>query len=100
MAKKAIDILTGEDNDISIRFGDWNFGESDAQHVQHIGQAEKGNYAQNPTVGVGAMRFLNGNTTPDEIARNYRLELERDGYQVNSIKVKNQAISIDAERIR
>lgn len=96
----ASDILVDDSNELATRRGDFAVGFSDDQHQIHIGTAEKGNYNQFPTVGVGVKRYLNGSTRGEEIARDYRLELEKDGYEVRSILVRDGQISIDAERIR
>lgn len=95
----AIDILTGDANELLIRRGDFAFGISDSQHIAHLGQAEKGAYAQSPTVGAGITRHLNG-TSSEEIARDYRLEMEKDGYNVKSISFVNGQLSIDYQRVK
>lgn len=97
---QAQDILLDLSNEIIIRGGDFLLGDSDDQHVSHIGEAEKGNYAQSPTLGVGIKRYLNSPLNSDNLSRDYRLELEKDGYRINSIKVSGSGLSIDYTRIK
>lgn len=96
----ATDILLDQENALAFRQGDFSTGFSDAQHQAHLLIAEKGNYNQSPTVGTGGYRYLNGTAGSEEIARDYRLELEKDGYSVLEISVRQSTITVQAERIR
>ncbi|NDD53197.1 oxidase [bacterium] len=57
--KQVYDIMTDEDNDLQIAGGDWVVDESTAQHQKALIVDSKGDWKQQPTVGVGAFRFLN-----------------------------------------
>ncbi len=89
-----------QENDLAFFQGDFRLGDSDAQHIEHLLSAEKGNYAQFPTVGVGIGQYQNGTATSDQISREIRLELQRDGYQVAAVEVRDGSIHLDAKRVR
>jgi hypothetical protein len=96
---KARDIKL-EDNDLVIQNGDFVITDSDSQHVEDLIQAYTGHYKEFPLVGVGIDLYINSGGTQQELERSIRLQLESDGYSVNSIIVGNDGkITIDAERI-
>lgn len=94
------DILMDEENEIKFLNGDFHIGDSDSQHIQHIIEATKGNFLEHPTVGVNITEFKNGSITQAEIARRIRVELQKDGFHLNSLSVKYDEINLDAQRIR
>jgi hypothetical protein len=94
------DIILNEDNEIQFFSGDFLIGDSDSQHIQHIIEATKGNFLENPTVGVNITEYKNGNVTHDEISKRIRVELQKDGYYLNAIQVNQDEIKLDAQRIR
>jgi len=94
------DILLTDGNELQTLRGDFLVGESDAQHVQHIIEATKGNFLENPTLGVGITEFRNGNISLAELSKRVRLELQKDGYKLNKVNFINGEIVIDAQRVR
>ena len=83
-------------DDLSIDNGDFLISESDNQHVQHILQANKGDYKMNPELGVGIDNMLNS-----EEATSFLIEakknLEYDGMKVRNIEFTEQeTLKIDA----
>lgn len=80
------DIITdpNDNNDLLIRGGDFVISDSGVQHIQHILEADSGQYKQHPRIGVGIRRALNGQVD-GEVRRLIQLQLESDGLEVSSI---------------
>lgn len=98
---EAKDILL-EDNDLKFStLGDFEIGESDNQHQQDIIFENIGAYKEHPLVGVGIINYLNSTNTQLQLAREIKLQLEVDGYVVESVDFVGTDISnftIDAIR--
>jgi len=95
------DFITDSDGDITIQNGDILVGNSDSQHVEHIVIADKGHYRQHPLLGVGLLRYMNGNINPVALEQEIQMNLESDNYIVNEIQIDPNdlaQIDIDAER--
>ena len=91
------DILLDENFDLQIANGDLVVGESTYQHQKILLFADKGQFKQNPTIGVGSRRYLE-TSKPDEFAREIRLEFYGDGMDVKTVSIDdNLEIKIDAE---
>ena len=84
-----------EDYDLLIENGDFVAGESTRQHQDLLLLADKGEFKQFPTVGVGIYRYLEGFNSND-LAREIRTEFNRDGMTVQSIKFIGSKIDITA----
>lgn len=90
------DILFNSDYSLKIENGDFVIGESTYQHQRNLLLADKGEYKESPTIGVGVRRYLESER-PSELAREIRLEFIADGMDVNAINIDdNLEISIDA----
>lgn len=94
------DILLDDDNEVRSLRGDFLIGDSDAQHVQHIFEATKGNFLEHPTIGVGITEYKNGNISLAELTKRARMELQKDGYAVNRVSFEGDQIFVDAKRVR
>jgi len=88
------DILL-QDYDLLIENGDLVVGESTHQHQDLLLLADKGEFKQFPTVGVGILRYLETYDTND-LAREIRTEFNRDGMTVSEIKFDGSKIDIKA----
>jgi len=89
------DILITEDYDLRVENGDFVTGESTRQHQNLIILADKGEFKQFPTVGVGILRYLEGHDG-DNLAREIRTEFNKDGMTVKGIKFNGSKIDITA----
>jgi hypothetical protein len=87
----AQDILLDENGELIIENGDFKVGTSDKQSIQSILNAFPGWWKQFSTVGVGMAKYLNSTGKQQEIQRNIRLQLEADGFVVDTIIV-NQSV--------
>lgn len=99
----AKDIGLDENDDLKIANGDFVIVNSDGQHVKDIVFSAKGNWRFAPLVGVDIGQFINstGTNINARIRKKITTDLERDGYTVNEIEIKeNEPIKIDAVRIK
>ncbi len=85
MAKDMIDFKEDENDDLFIENGDFVFEESTKAHQRDLILSEKTEWKENPTVGVGAINYLDDDN-PLSILQAIALEFTRDGMRVNSIK--------------
>lgn len=76
------DFLLGDDMDLSIRDGDFDFGESTLEHQRDILLATKGSFRQVPLVGVGITTELLNDMDGDEFRRLVQQQMEQDGMKV------------------
>lgn len=74
-------------DDLEIRSGDLLLEESEQQHIKDIVEANKGEYRQNPLVGVAILNVLNGSETIDSISKRIALQLEFDNFNVEEISL-------------
>jgi hypothetical protein len=95
------DFLRNDVNgDMKVENGDFVIGASDQNHQERILIASPGTYKFSPL--VGAMLSNSINATDDLDARNallkkIRLQLEMDGYKINTLKMDQGNISIAAD---
>lgn len=88
-------ILFDDNSDLLIVNKSMVIGEATGQNQKNLILTEKTELKFSPMRGVGAMRFLEDNT-PDNLAREIRQEFAIDGMTVNSIKINNGIINVDA----
>ena len=82
--------------DLVMVAGDIRHVESTRQHQNDILLARKGEYRLNPTGTVGIADYLE-DETPEDLQREIRVQLGRDGQKVNKIMLTgNGAITISA----
>ncbi len=89
------DLLLDDTLDLQIVNGDFVIGESTAQNQKLLILCDKGAFKENPMRGVGARRYLEAEK-PDALAREIRQEFSLDGMTVNTIKMNNGIIEVDA----
>ncbi|GAB1403035.1 hypothetical protein MASR1M74_02130 [Lentimicrobium sp.] len=95
--REEYDIMLNEAYDIAIESGDFVIGENLNQQVACLLEANAGDFRQGPNTGVGLHSFLLDEGT-DELNRKIRLELKKDGLQVERLEFKNTGLTIDAKR--
>lgn len=80
-----------------IENGDFAIGESTQQHQEDLLMSEKGEWLSDLTAGVGIRSMLLNDSEPDELKVEIQVEFERDGMDVNSLKIDNEFnLKIDA----
>lgn len=89
------DILLDETGDLAIKDGDFVIGESTIQHQQLLLSSQKGEWKENPLVGVGIENYLNDDTIND-MMNEISSQFEKDGMKIKSINSANSELLIDA----
>ena len=90
------DILLNTDGTIKVENGDLVINESSLQHQHLILQASKGCFRHYPALGVNVSDVIL-DESPDDLLLNIRREFKRDGMKVNSVKIIEGKVRIDAE---
>ena len=91
------DILTDDDGDLVVKNADLATGASDEQHVIDILRAEPGQYKQYPLMGASIINAKNG-ALDGVLRKNIRVNLESDGYFINTLTQDETGINIDFEQ--
>ncbi|MFJ1492601.1 oxidase [Capnocytophaga canis] len=90
------DILLNEMGDLLIEDGDFAIGVADEQHVEHIIQAQKGEFKEFPLLGFGIENYLKTNTEPLAFKRDLKVQLEYDGYKKADVELtKDYQLKVD-----
>ena len=88
-------------DDIQISNGDWSIKESTNQHIEHVLNADKGQFRQFPLIGLGIRNLLNSALSIVGLKQAIKLSLRADDNRVTQIRIdKDFNIGIDAERLR
>ena len=80
-----IDTVT---NEFLVKRGDFFVDDTDLQDQKEIIYANKGNFLESPSLGVGISNFSNSPLSKPELERLIRKELEKDSVNVVTINVK------------
>lgn len=89
------DILLNNELDLDIANGDIVVGESTVQHQQLLLVTSKGDWKENPLVGVGAAAFLK-DEDESGLLNEIRVEFQKDGMDVKAVNIQSGEINIDA----
>lgn len=84
-------------NDLVFVDGDLAIMESDQQHIQDTINAFPGWWKENPSDGVGVFQYMNSAGTAGQLAREIKIQLQSDGYNVNNpdISFQNGQLTIN-----
>lgn len=66
---------------------DFEWFESDIQHIEDTINSNVGEWKENPSDGVAIMNYMNSSGQQDTVARKVILELKKDLYPCNNPKV-------------
>jgi len=80
-----------KDGDLQIENGDFVVGHSDQQHVEDLLIAHKGEYTQNPVLGIGISAYLRApidSRVREKLEREIKLQIEADGGKKVKVAVK------------
>ena len=86
MARQMIDISLDDLEGLDILSGDFSAVESTAQHQRQLILNNKGDFKQNPTIGVGVFEYIDDERVQD-MMRAISVEFSRDGMDVQSIQL-------------
>lgn len=82
------DFLLGDDLDLTIVNGDFEWGESTLEHQRDILLATKGSIRQEPELGAGIVQQLLDDASYDDLRRSIQKEMEADGMSVKRLRVQ------------
>lgn len=85
------DLVLNSDSSFKTKSNDLVVGNCDGQNINDILNANKGDYKMNPQVGVNAISFSNGSTSPVNVKAQVKLQLQLDGFNVSDVMVKTEA---------
>lgn len=84
------DILLDNTGDLDFHNGDFETGQSDQQHIEHILDTQKGEYKAFPLIGFGIINYLKRTTKiKSDFKRDLKIQLEYDNYQNPIIDLSN-----------
>lgn len=97
---KINDILLDDTGDLLIRGGDFAVGPALETQIEHLMLADKGAYRDNPLIGAGIKRAINGRlNSPGMVIKEAKLQLQGDGWQNIDVQLSpNQEMYINADR--
>lgn len=84
---------------INPNTGDFLAADSDTQHVKDIIHSWVGWWKENPTLGVGAQRFLGATSGVQRLKSRVQVALKADGYKAQKITIVNGQLFVAGERI-
>jgi len=76
--------------------GDLKSGDATRQNQRYILVANKNDYKQSPTVGVAVLTALHDEGVND-LFREIRMEMVKDGMVVNDLSAKQGVVNLDAK---
>jgi len=91
------DIILDENYDLIFENGDYKIDDATYQQVQLILLSSKGWWKQTPQLGAGLQEQFNGELDR-EFLQKARLNLQADGFTVNTLKVTNEGLQVDVKR--
>ena len=92
-----IDMGVTTSGDVTISAGDFVMAESTAEHQKELLLNNKGDYKQNPAVGVGVLNYMDDDDGFTALTRQIAQQFAADGMQVNSVVLQsNGTIKTDA----
>lgn len=86
-----IDIELDATEDLAIANGDFVVVESTAQHQRQLILNNKGDFKQNPTLGVGALNYMDDENF-QQLIRAISVEFARDGMDVKRVILAKDGI--------
>lgn len=88
------DILLSDSNDLAIRLGDFDLGQSDAQHLALLAGSHPGEWRQWPLLGIGIDTFLQEDASQADLKHRIAVQAEYDGAKITSITIAENSFEI------
>lgn len=89
------DFKLNTDLDLEITNGDFVVGDATSEHQELLIYSAKGDWKENPTVGVGAAGYLKDEDV-NGLLGEIKKEFERDGMTVRKVELNDEKIQVDA----
>ena len=90
------DIALTNEYDLATSNGDFRIDECLKQSQMLLLQTNKGEWKQNPTMGVGVVNYLEDYDTTG-LAREIREQFAKDGMQVDRVNIDGTTLNVDAQ---
>lgn len=90
------DIALTPELELQIANGDLVVADNLKQAQQLLLVTNKGEWKQNPTMGVGVSNYLETGAT-DRLSREIREQFSRDGMSVSSVRITGSTLDVEAE---
>lgn len=90
------DIILTTDLDLQVVNGDLVTGDCLKQAQQLLLGTNKGEWKQNPTMGVGVVNYLE-TASMSELSREIREQFTKDGMKVSSVNISGTTLNVEAE---
>ncbi len=87
LSDNAIIIKDKNNGENNVHDYDFVFGNSDDQHIEDTINAFPGWWKETPADGVGVFSYLKSSGKELQLSRYIMLQLQNDGYQVNSPQI-------------
>lgn len=86
---ETFDILLDADEELQATLaGDFKTGDAANKYIKYIVLAAPGHYKMAPEVGVGIYNYINANSSPAQIERAIRSQLEADVFKSPKIDAR------------
>lgn len=90
------DIILTEQYDLATVNGDFAIDDCLKQSQMMLLKTNKGEWKQNPTMGVGVSSYIEQHT-PAHLAREIREQFSKDGMQVDNVNISGTTLNVDAK---
>jgi len=91
MAQEMMDIRLDDNGDLQIANDDFMIAESTDEHQRQLLLNTKGDFKENPTICVGAFRFVD-DEQHYRLMREIHVEFSRDGMNVKRVNIESDGI--------
>lgn len=92
------DFLLNADGSMKIANGDFVIGDSESQDIELIITSQKGDWKENPLVGVGIGQLIKSRATETKIKKEIDQQLTNDGFKSIDINIEYPEVYVDANR--
>lgn len=94
------DILLDASGDLLVTGGDFVIGPALEAQIEHLMLADRGAYRDDPLVGTGVQRMINGRlNSHSNIVKQAKLQLQGDGWQNIEVSfTPGQELIVNADR--
>ncbi len=95
---EAKDILLNQTDDLIIKNGDFQIGNSEAQNLDHLCRATIGSIKHDPLTGIGIINLVKTRIDEPKFFTDAKVQLKADGWVDESIIINGSEIEINALR--
>jgi hypothetical protein len=90
------DYLISATGGLIFENGDFAKGDCTQKHQHDLLRVVPGQFTQSPTCGVGIVKFINAESTGDDLSYSIQKEFEADGMTIHHLAIDSNSINITA----